>query len=123
MIDPVAGLPPDLAAELDRLGLGSGFIPPAEVAEAARQGLALRRCHGRGGTDVRLARAEALAARRPQSAREMRVIAGWFARFSSLRGRGRWNDAANPSTGYIAWLLWGGDAGRAWVEAHRGQWS
>ena len=29
----------------------------------------------------------------------MRVIAGWFARFAYLRGRGRWDDAANrPAT-------------------------
>lgn len=117
-------LPPELAAELDLLGLGAaGFVPPPEVAEAARLGLSLRARHGRGGTDVGVARATALAARRPQSAREMRVIAGWFARFAYLRGRGRWDDAVNPSAGRIAWLLWGGDAGRAWVETHRPDWS
>jgi hypothetical protein len=26
------------------------------------------------------------------------------------------NNTARPSAGYIAWLLWGGEPGRAWVE-------
>lgn len=90
---------------------------------AAERGLALRIRHGRGGTEVGAARAQALVACRPHSAREMRVIAGWFARFAYLRGRGRWDDELNPSTGYIAWLLWGGDDGRAWVEGCRADWS
>ncbi|SEH86183.1 hypothetical protein [Paracoccus alkenifer] len=116
-------LPPALAADLDALGLGPpGFTPPPEVAQAAQQGLALRARHGRGGTEVGLARAQALAAGQPQSSREMRVIAGWFARFAGLRAREGWGDAAAPSTGYIAWQLWGGDAGRAWVERHRPDW-
>lgn len=111
-------LPPALAAGLDALGLAApGFVPPPEVAAAAQQGLALRARHGRGGTEVGLARAQALAARRPHSAREMRVIAGWFARFAGLRGREGASSAA-----YIAWQLWGGDPGRAWVERHRLDW-
>lgn len=115
-------LPAALAAELEALGLGAGFVPPEAVAAAARAGLALRARHGRGGTDVGVARAEALAVRRPHSAREMRVIAGWFARFAYLRGGRGWDDAASPSTGRIAWELWGGDAGRDWVERLRPEW-
>ena len=116
-------LPPALAADLDALALGlPGFTPPPEVAQSARHGLALRKRHGRGGTAVGLARAQALAARQPQSPRDMQVMAGWFARFAGLRGRKGWRDDAAPSTGYIAWQLWGGDAGRAWVERHRADW-
>ncbi|WP_167626665.1 hypothetical protein [Paracoccus luteus] len=44
-------------------------------------------------------------------------------RFGAQRRGARWGDAADPSTGYIAWMLWGGDAARAWVEAHRAEWS
>ncbi|MBV7291196.1 DNA-binding protein, partial [Xanthomonas vasicola pv. musacearum] len=29
-------------------------------------------------------------------------------------GKG-WSDAKAPSAGYIAWLLWGGDAGQRWA--------
>lgn len=115
-------LPPRLAAELDALGLaGGGFTPPDAVRAAARHGLALRARHGRGGTAVGLARAEALAAGRPVTAADMRVIAGWFARFAYLRQRPGW-EAAPPSAGFIAWQLWGGDAGRAWVEDLRADW-
>ncbi|HHW33747.1 MAG TPA: hypothetical protein GXX24_06365, partial [Paracoccus solventivorans] len=70
---------------------------------------------------VGLARAQALAARRPHSAREMRVIAGWFARFANLRAREGWGEGV-PSAAFIAWQLWGGDPGRAWVERHRPDW-
>ena len=115
-------LPPAVAAELAALGLGGAaerFIPPAAVAEAARRGLDLRARHGRGGTKVGLARAASLAAGDPQTAQDLRVMAAWFARFAHLRGRGRWDDAANPSAGFIAWLLWGGDAGREWAQTAR----
>ncbi len=27
-----------------------------------------------------------------------------------------WGDDNDPSAGYIAWLLWGGDEGRDWAE-------
>jgi hypothetical protein len=27
---------------------------------------------------------------------------------------GFWGDESNPSAGYIAWLLWGGDPGYSW---------
>ena len=31
--------------------------------------------------------------------------------------RGRdWSNKAKPSAGYIAWQLWGGDAGRDWIN-------
>ena len=30
-----------------------------------------------------------------------------------------WGDEQNPSAGYIAWLLWGGDEGKAWVDKKR----
>lgn len=121
---PALPLPPRLAAELDLLGLpGGGFAPPAPVIATAAQGLALRARHGRGGTEVGLRRAEGLAAARPVSAAEMRVMAGWFARFAYLHGRSGWGDLQRPSTGWIAWQLWGGDAGRAWVEDQRRAWA
>jgi hypothetical protein len=27
-----------------------------------------------------------------------------------------WGDEANPSAGYVAWLLWGGEPGRRWAD-------
>jgi hypothetical protein len=28
----------------------------------------------------------------------------------------KWNSDADPSAGFIAWLLWGGDAGKTWAD-------
>ena len=95
------------------------LTPPAAVAANAARGLALRRRFRRGGTDVGVARAEALARRTPASVVDIRVIAAWFARFGPMRrGRG-WGDDADPSAGWVAWLLWGGDEGRAWIAPLR----
>ncbi|AXC51044.1 DNA-binding protein [Paracoccus suum] len=99
-----------------------GFLPPPEVSATAAEGLRLRALHGRGGTEVGLARAMGLAASRPVPPVEMRVIAAWFARFAYLHGKGAWDDPQRPSTGFIAWQLWGGDPGRAWVEGLRRDW-
>jgi hypothetical protein len=41
---------------------------------------------------------------------------GYFARHASDRSAAGWGSRSNPSAGWIAWLLWGGDAGRAWAE-------
>jgi hypothetical protein len=34
---------------------------------------------------------------------------------SAWRGPLNYGNEDNPSAGYIAWLLWGGDEGRAWA--------
>lgn len=123
---PDPALPAALDAHLAEIGLTSGrdgFAPSADVVAAASLGLALRLRHGRGGTAVGLARGEGLSRGLPVPAREMRVMAAWFARFAGLRNGRGWAHPQNPSTGYIAWMLWGGDAGRAWVERHRPDWS
>jgi len=52
----------------------------------------------------------------------MQVIANWFARHGAGRRVAGWDDTDDPSTGWIAWHLWGGDAGRAWVEGERQKW-
>ncbi|MDT1062237.1 hypothetical protein RM190_10230 [Paracoccus sp. CPCC 101403] len=106
----------------DRDAFSLNFVPPSTVAAVAAEGLALRARFGRGGTAVGIARAEGLAGRSPLQAAEMRVIAGWFARHSKVRRATGWADPEKPSAGWIAWQLWGGDAGRAWVEAERGRW-
>lgn len=107
----------------DRHALGMSFVPPPPVAGAAADGLALRLRFGRGGTSVGVSRAEGLAARHPLMATEMRVVAGWFARHSRVRRAEGWGDPESPSAGWIAWRLWGGDAGRAWVESERERWA
>jgi hypothetical protein len=94
------------------------LTPSAAVAAAARKGLELRERFGRGGTEVGVKRAQGLAARRPVSEDDIRHIASYFARHEVDKGAHThaWGDEDDPSAGYIAWLLWGGDEGRAWAE-------
>lgn len=99
-------------------------IPTAEVARVAALGLDLRRRSGFGGTAVGVARARDLSNRRPVSARTLRRMVSYFARHAvdadaaGSPSRGYWGDNQNPSAGWIAWLLWGGDPGRKWAQHH-----
>ncbi len=96
----------------------SELVPPAAVAAAAKKGLALREKFGRGGTEVGVKRAEGLAARRAIRDDDVGHIASYFARHEVDKEAKAhdWGDESDPSAGYIAWLLWGGEPGRAWVE-------
>lgn len=95
--------------------------PTAEVARNARHGLALRETHNRGGTEVGVARARSLAAREPQSPEDIDRMASYFARHAVDKEAPKFGNDDDPSAGYVAWLLWGGDAGRDWAETHRGK--
>lgn len=59
-----------------------------------------------------------MAARELLDMREVRIVSAWFARHGAMRrsARRRWGDEEDPSAGYVAWLLWGGDAVRAWAD-------
>ncbi len=92
--------------------------PPAAVAKAAKQGLDLRQKFKRGGTEVGARRAHQLAAREAVSADDVTAISSYFKRHAVDKDAKahRWGDTEDPSAGYIAWLLWGGDAGEAWAD-------
>ena len=94
---------------------------PVDVAKAARRGLELREQFGRGGTDVGVRRAEQLAEGKPVSDADIAAIASYFKRHSvdKQAKAHRWGDETDPSAGYVAWLLWGGDAGEAWADSER----
>lgn len=92
------------------------FTPPEIVARNAAQGLEWRERFGRGGTEVGVARARELVARRDLSPDTIKRMVSYFARHEvDKRGKNFFNDDA-PSAGRIAWLLWGGDEGRAWAQ-------
>ncbi|MGV3512169.1 MAG: hypothetical protein ACO1OX_09230 [Novosphingobium sp.] len=95
------------------------FKPTQRMASAARRGLRLRDKFGRGGTDVGAARARQLASGDALSEDEITSMYSYFARHAvDKKAAGeRWNDDGNPSPGFIAWLLWGGDAGEAWARS------
>ena len=93
------------------------WTPPATVQRAAARGLRLRAEQppsNRGGTAVGLARARDLSAGRAVSDSTIARMVSYFARHAVDKGGEGWG---KDSKGYQAWLLWGGDPGRAWANA------
>lgn len=92
--------------------------PPATVAAAAKRGLELRRQFGRGGTAVGVARARDLANQRTLSIETAKRMLAYFTRHAiDLEApSAKVGNPGYPSAGKIAWLLWGGDAGRTWAK-------
>ncbi len=89
------------------------FTPPASVRAAAKRGLELRKKYGRGGTAVGIARARDLSNGKEMSPSTIKRMVSFFARHEvDKKGEGWGKD----SNGYIAWLLWGGDAGWSWAK-------
>jgi hypothetical protein len=103
-------------------------VPPPAVAAAAARGLALRQAaspSNKGGLTVSQAhqqgigsgvqRAVDLKNRRALSPDTVRRMHAFFSRHQK-------NKAVDPGKtpaqdkGYQAWLLWGGDPGRAWAS-------
>lgn len=95
--------------------------PPKTVRDAARLGLALRRKFRRGGTAIGVARARDLSNGRTILLSTLKRMRSYFARHAvDARAEG-WAKPWKPSAGWVAWLLWGGDAGRVWVERELGK--
>jgi hypothetical protein len=91
------------------------LIPPQAAAKEAAKGLALRRQFKRGGTMVGVARARDLKNRRALSPTTIKRMVSYFARHAVDRAAPNFGNDRQPSAGYIAWLLWGGNAGAAWA--------
>lgn len=93
--------------------MADGFVPPQEVRSNAKRGLELRAEHGRGGTAIGVARARDLSNGASLPLDTIKRMNSYFARHEvDKKGEGWGKDSA----GYIAWLLWGGDAGWAWAK-------
>ena len=88
---------------------------PQVVANNAAKGLRLRKEFGRGGTEIGVARATELKNRRNLSPSTIKRMVSYFARHEVDKRGKNYGNEDNPSAGYIAWLLWGGDEGRAWA--------
>jgi len=93
--------------------MAEGFVPPQEVRSNAKRGLELRAKYNRGGTEVGVARARDLSNGKSLSLDTLKRMSSFFARHEvDKKGEGWGVDSA----GYVAWLLWGGDAGWAWAK-------
>jgi len=91
----------------------AGYVPPQEVRSNAKRGLELRAKYNRGGTEVGVARARDLSNGAALSLDTIKRMSSYFSRHEvDKKGEGWGTDSA----GYIAWLLWGGDAGWSWAK-------
>ena len=98
--------------------------PTEEMADLAERGLRLREEHGRGGTEVGVARARDIKNRENLSPETVARMANFFSRHRVDLDAPAADPSHDeyPSAGVIAWLLWGGDpanpddAGNAWAE-------
>lgn len=94
------------------------FKPPESARKAAKRGLELRRKLGRGGTAVGVARARDISNGKEMSPSTVKRMFSFFSRHEvDKKGKGWGKD----SNGYVAWLLWGGDAGFSWARKVRNQ--
>jgi hypothetical protein len=108
----------------EEMSKGDSYKPPAAVRANAREGLRLRKVHGRGGLSTREAgeqgigsgvqRAADLASGEGVSLETLKKMRGFFSRHQQHKDSTA--PDGTPGAGRIAWLLWGGDEGRAWVE-------
>jgi len=102
------------------------FKPPASVAKAAKRGLELRRKNkGKGGLSAKQAskqgigsgvqRASNLKSRSNLSPKTVRRMKSFFDRHKKNKKIDPGKTHATDS-GYIAWMLWGGDPGYSWAR-------
>lgn len=94
------------------------FRPTLKMAAAAKRGLKLREKFGRGGTDVGVHRARQLIDRKELDESDVKSMHSYFARHAVDKDTHThtWGSEEDPSAGFIAWLLWGGDAGKTWAD-------
>ena len=100
--------------------VADSFKPTAKMASNAKQGLELRAKFNRGGTEVGVHRAEQLVEQAELTEDDVKSMHSYFARHAvDKEGKTHvWGSHDDPSAGYIAWLLWGGDEGQAWADRH-----
>jgi uncharacterized protein involved in copper resistance len=93
--------------------------PTAGMAAAAKSGLKLHAA-GRSGSGLKpetVARARKIASRTSLTEAHVREMAAWFARHDKASRSPGWNAKGKEKPGWVAWQLWGGDAGKTWSQA------
>lgn len=97
------------------------FACPEAVARNAEKALDLRRKFDHGGTDIGVARARDLKNRENLTPDTIERMVSYFARHAVDKDADDFGNDDDPSAGYVAWLLWGGDEGRDWAEKVKAQ--
>ena len=92
------------------------YKPTEGMVTEAQRGLDWRREHGRGGTEVGIARARDIINGKNLSESTVKRMYSFFSRHEvDKQGEGfSQGEDGYPSNGRIAWALWGGDAGYSW---------
>ena len=103
------------------LGETIDLQPTAAMQREAAIGLEFREEFGRGGTAVGVGTARAILSGSELSPERVRRMYAYFERHEIDRTGPGYDDDDDeyPSAGKIAWLLWGGDPGRAWATTKR----
>lgn len=96
------------------------FKPPAGAASAAKRAIRWKKEHGsavQGGTQVGWTRASQLVKGDPLSPETVRRMYKFFQRHEKNKAvKPEFKDEPWRDNGYVAWLIWGGDAGKSWAE-------
>ena len=109
--------------EVEALQRPDSFSPPQGVRSAAARGLKLREKYGRGGTAVGVARARDLSNGKAVSFETIQRMHSFFERHGAQGAGNAPKAGEEPDAGYIAWLLWGGNAGRSWARSIRNKYT
>lgn len=93
------------------------LTPSDAMAAAAKRGLELAGTRGGGGLEpATKARARKIADKSPLTPAHVKRMHSFFSRHAVDR-KPDWGKAGKETPGYVAWQLWGGDAGKAWAAA------
>jgi len=107
---------------------GKGFKVPNNVKKQAKIGLIMHKLGYQGGTSTGWDRARQLIYCDEIDEDTIRTMKAWFARHThtSYPGYEQWVKKGKPLSkdgndkskyrGAVAWLIWGGDPGKQWVE-------
>jgi hypothetical protein len=88
--------------------------PPKGAQAAFARGLRLKEKYaGKGLQEETVAWAQHFADGQPNDAAHAKKMRAWFHRHA-VDKKPNWDKP--PTPGFVAWLLWGGDAGQRWVE-------
>lgn len=108
----------NIAEAEDRGPNGVSLTVNRETQSAAARGIRLHEAgkSGDGIVPATVRDAVRMARREELSEDKVRRMPAWFARHEGDWTPGTDDQPGEESPGYVAWLLWGGDPGRAWAE-------
>jgi len=107
---------------------GGMYKIPQSVKNEALKGLEMHRRGFAGGTITGWSRAKQLSTCDSVSAKTIKTMKAWYARhtYTSYPGYKKWVNQGSPMNltkenrnkyrGAVAWLIWGGDPAKNWVN-------